>query len=350
MDFVEGGWPGSNPRDLEYFEEVKKLRLRHAQDRGLLQHLEGRRPVRPGRRRDYAVPAAGGDGACRHRRQELGPAREGRLRVCLDTNLKMIDADHTLPERAAAGPSSSTRSTSSTATRATGVCGEGREGGRRRGGGRGRALRYERGQHALRDRRPRGRGAERRARFALGIHCHNDTEKAVANTPHGGAGRRASTCRARSTATGSAAATPTSVPSSRTSSSRWAATARTAEKLAALRDLSLFVDEVANLIPDKRRPYVGSAAFAHKGGIHVSAIRKNPVTYEHIDPALVGNSQRFLVSDLSGESTILAEGEGIRHRHGEGQEGGQRGTAAGSRSWSTAASSSRAPRPPWSCS
>jgi 2-isopropylmalate synthase len=72
-----------------------------------------------------------------------------------------------------------------------------------------------------------------------------------------------------------------------------------------LRDLSIFVDEVANLIPNKNRPYVGSAAFAHKGGIHAAAVRKNPATYEHIDPPLVGNSQRFLVSDLSGESTIL---------------------------------------------
>ena len=80
-----------------------------------------------------------------------------------------------------------------------------------------------------------------------------------------------------------------------------------AGRLAALRDLSLFVDEVANLIPDKHRPYVGDSAFAHKGGIHVSAIRKNPATYEHIDPALVGNSQRVLVSDLSGEGSILAK-------------------------------------------
>jgi len=75
--------------------------------------------------------------------------------------------------------------------------------------------------------------------------------------------------------------------------------------LSQLRELSLFVDEMANLIPDKHRPYVGESAFAHKGGIHVSAIRKNPETYEHVDPALVGNSQRVLVSDLSGESSIL---------------------------------------------
>jgi 2-isopropylmalate synthase len=76
------------------------------------------------------------------------------------------------------------------------------------------------------------------------------------------------------------------------------------ERIPRLRELSLFVDEMANFIPDKHRPYVGESAFAHKGGIHVSAIRKNPETYEHIRPELVGNSQRVLISDLSGESSI----------------------------------------------
>ena len=72
-----------------------------------------------------------------------------------------------------------------------------------------------------------------------------------------------------------------------------------------LKELSLFIDEMANFVPDKHRAYVGDAAFAHKGGIHVSGVRKNPETYEHIEPHRVGNRQRVLVSDLSGESTIL---------------------------------------------
>jgi 2-isopropylmalate synthase len=79
------------------------------------------------------------------------------------------------------------------------------------------------------------------------------------------------------------------------------------EKLLKLRELSLFVDETANFIPDKHRPYVGDAAFAHKGGIHVSAVQRNPATYEHIEPGLVGNIQRILVSDQSGASTILSK-------------------------------------------
>jgi len=71
-----------------------------------------------------------------------------------------------------------------------------------------------------------------------------------------------------------------------------------------LTKLSRFVSEVANIPPQSSRPYVGRSAFAHKGGYHVDAIRKNPVAYEHIDPELVGNSRRVITSDLSGKSSI----------------------------------------------
>jgi 2-isopropylmalate synthase len=65
------------------------------------------------------------------------------------------------------------------------------------------------------------------------------------------------------------------------------------------------INELGNLKHNIHQPYVGRSAFAHKGGVHVSAILKNPKTYEHIDPELVGNRQRVLVSDLSGKSNLL---------------------------------------------
>lgn len=77
------------------------------------------------------------------------------------------------------------------------------------------------------------------------------------------------------------------------------------EQLRILRDVSRFVNEIANLRHFKRQPFVGDSAFAHKAGVHVSAVRKRPETYEHIRPELVGNSQRVLVSDLAGKSNIL---------------------------------------------
>ena len=74
--------------------------------------------------------------------------------------------------------------------------------------------------------------------------------------------------------------------------------------LAGLKSLSRFVSETANIVPLNSRPYVGKSAFAHKGGIHVSAIMKVPKAYEHIEPELVGNNRRVLISDLSGKSNI----------------------------------------------
>ncbi len=76
------------------------------------------------------------------------------------------------------------------------------------------------------------------------------------------------------------------------------------KSLCQLTNLSLFVSDIVNLPPLNSRPFVGRSAFAHKGGIHVSAILKNPVAYEHMDPELVGNQRRVLVSDLSGKSNI----------------------------------------------
>lgn len=77
------------------------------------------------------------------------------------------------------------------------------------------------------------------------------------------------------------------------------------EQLKKLREVSHIFYELANIIPDKHQPYVGDSAFAHKGGLHVSGIIKNRETYEHIDPDLVGNRQRVLVSDLSGRSNVV---------------------------------------------
>jgi 2-isopropylmalate synthase len=76
------------------------------------------------------------------------------------------------------------------------------------------------------------------------------------------------------------------------------------DKLRHLTEVSRFVSEVANIPPWNQRPFVGRSAFAHKGGVHVSAIAKNPAAYEHTRPEEVGNRRRVLVSDLSGKSNI----------------------------------------------
>ncbi|MGH1394889.1 MAG: citramalate synthase [Trichormus sp.] len=74
-----------------------------------------------------------------------------------------------------------------------------------------------------------------------------------------------------------------------------------------LTEASLFVSEVVNLAPDEHAPFVGRSAFAHKGGIHVSAVERNPLTYEHIQPEQVGNRRRIVISEQSGISNVLAK-------------------------------------------
>jgi len=82
---------------------------------------------------------------------------------------------------------------------------------------------------------------------------------------------------------------------------------RCAAKLAELRDLSLYFDELANVRPDTKAPYVGASAFAHKGGLHANAAQKVKRSYEHIDPTLVGNHTRILVSDMAGRTSLVVK-------------------------------------------
>ncbi len=79
-----------------------------------------------------------------------------------------------------------------------------------------------------------------------------------------------------------------------------------AGKLDQLTELSRLLDEILNRVPNRNAPYVGSSAFAHKGGLHVSAVNKDPKTYEHIDPQLVGNRRQIIISEQSGKSNIIS--------------------------------------------
>lgn len=142
----------------------------------------------------------------------------------------------------------------------------------------------------------------------LGIHAHNDSECAVANSIIAvelGAVQVQGTINGLGERCGNANLCSI-VPNLQI---KLGYKCLTDENLRKLRDASRFVNEIANLRHFKRQPFVGDSAFAHKGGIHVSAIRKRPETYEHIRPDLVGNSQRVLISDLAGKSNILRKAE-----------------------------------------
>lgn len=150
--------------------------------------------------------------------------------------------------------------------------------------------------------------ARRFPQVRLGIHPHNDSELAVANAL---AAVRAGATHVQGTTNGYGERCGnlnlTSLIPNLILKYGLELQGIPREKLHELRNVSLFVDGRANLAPNIRAPYVGDAAFAHKGGIHVSAVLKDARTYEHIPPEAVGNSRRVLVSDLSGRSNLLAK-------------------------------------------
>ena len=138
----------------------------------------------------------------------------------------------------------------------------------------------------------------------LGIHCHNDSDTAVANSF---AAIRAGVIHVQGTINGFGercgnANLCSIIPNLVL---KLGIPCIDEERLKNLVRVSRYVNELANIVHDKHQPYVGASAFAHKGGVHVAAIRKDPTTYEHIPPEKVGNRQRVLVSDLSGASNVL---------------------------------------------
>ena len=138
----------------------------------------------------------------------------------------------------------------------------------------------------------------------MGIHAHNDSEVAVANSLNAiqaGAEQVQGTINGYGERCGNANLVSI-IPNLKI---KMGIDCVTDEQLLSLKDVSAFVDELANKAHWNQQPFVGKSAFAHKGGVHVSAVRKNSQTYEHIEPEKVGNFQRILVSDLSGKSNVL---------------------------------------------
>jgi len=301
MHFIEGGWPGSNPKDLQYFKEVKKLSLKNSK---IVAFSSTMKPhARPDE--DEIIKAIF-DADTEHV-TIVGKSWDlhviDALKVSLDTNLRMIDRTIAYLKRHGKtvffdaehffdGYRKNTLYAMKVVETAIGagadvvvLCDTN-----------GGSMPYD-----VYDIVGKVRGT---VRVKLGIHTHNDTENAAANSlmaVKAGCRHIQGTVNGYGERCGNAnlcSIIPNLIL-------KMGYEGIEQERLVHLRDLSLFVDEMANFLPDKHRPYVGESAFAHKGGIHVSAIRRNPETYEHLKPELVGNTQRVLISDLSGESSIL---------------------------------------------
>ena len=147
---------------------------------------------------------------------------------------------------------------------------------------------------------------KRECSVPLGIHAHNDAEMGVANSlvaVEGGAVQVQGTINGIGERCGNA--NLCSIMANL--ELKMNRSVLKDGRLAQLRNVSNYVSEIANLHPNKRQPYIGETAFAHKGGVHIHAVQKNPITYEHVQPERVGNQRRVLISENSGRSAVLGK-------------------------------------------
>lgn len=305
VHFIEGGWPGSNPKDIEFFEQAKKRRFKNArlaafgstrrkgvaveQDDQVLLLLAAQTPVVTIFGKTWLL----------HVKEVLKTTPDENLAMIGDTirflkdqgRYVIYDAEHALdgfkddPEYALATWRAAQEAGADNVT----LCDTN-----------GGSLPSEiiRAIEAMR----------KNLTVPIGIHTHNDIGLGVANAlvavekgavlvqgTINGYGERTGNCNL------------TSVIPNLALKMRQSCVPETS--LIKLKDLSQYVDEIANLRHDPRQPWVGVTAFAHKGGMHVNAVQKLARSFEHINPELVGNNRRVLVSDLAGRSNIVMKAQ-----------------------------------------
>jgi 2-isopropylmalate synthase len=305
VQYIEGGWPGANPKDIEFFRIIKTIPFKHATVVAFGATRKASNPVQKDPNIQALLAAETGTITLFGKSWNLHVTEA--LGITLHKNLEIIgdsiaylrgkgrrvfyDAEHFFD-----GYKADPDYALETIRRAV-------EAGAERV-----VLCDTNGGTMPWEIRDICAAVKRECSVPLGIHAHNDTEMAVANSlvaietgiiqvqgTINGIGERCGNANLCSI-----------VPNLELKMRRPLLGDR---RLARLREVSNFVAEIANLIPNKHQPYVGDAAFAHKGGVHIHAVQKNPATYEHIIPERVGNRQRMLVSDYTGRSGLLAKVE-----------------------------------------
>lgn len=306
IHFIEGGWPGSNPKDVGFFEEIRKYHLKQARisafgathhhgrtaetDPNLRALLNAKTPVVTIFGKSWTVHVRDALHTTLERNLELIRDSLAFLRPHVDT--LFYDAEHFFdgfrenPDYALA------------------TLGKAIEGGAQclilcdtNGGNIPSSIRAI--MQTVKERYPE---------IPLGIHAHNDTDLAVANSLTAvemGAVQVQGTINGVGERCGNANLCSI-IPNL---CLKMGLNCLLPENLKKLRMVSRYILELANVPSNRYQPYVGRSAFAHKGGVHISAVEKNPLTYEHVEPELVGNTRRVLVSDLSGRATIKRKAE-----------------------------------------
>ena len=301
IHYIEGGWPGSNPKDLRFFRRMQDVALKHAKlaafsmtrraggnadsDANMQALLESGAPVATivGKSWDFHVTEA------------LGTTLAENLAMIGDTlaflrprmDEVLFDAEHFFDGfRANREYALATLKAAEDA------------------GAQWLVLCDTNGGTLPTELVAILQAVKKHVRAPLGIHVHNDAECAVANSlaaVNEGVAQVQGTFNGFGERCGNANLVSI-IPSLIL---KMGLDCIPEPNLRELRDVSRFVSELANRTPWSAQPYVGDSAFAHKGGMHVSAVQKHPETYEHIDPQAVGNHRRVLISELAGKSNIL---------------------------------------------
>jgi 2-isopropylmalate synthase len=301
IDYIEGGWPGSNPKDKEFFARAAGLALKHARLTAFGSTRFAKNPVTEDRNVkalcDAGTPVVSifGKSWDLHTKRALGVSEEENLTLIRETvtHLKahgkevVYDAEHFF-DGYIGNPAFALRTLEAAKNAGADVlCLCDTNGGAVTG-------------------RLAEIVAEVRKRFdgVIGIHCHNDSDLAVANTV---AAVEAGVTHVQGCLNGYGERCGNTNLASVLAilETKLGHTAIGPEKLQNLTTVCRFIAELANLPLRNDQPFVGRSAFAHKGGVHVAAVLKDSATYEHIAPELVGNRQRVLVSDLSGRGNIM---------------------------------------------
>lgn len=303
VDFIEGGYPLSNPKDYEYFQEVRKLDLRHAKvaafgmtrrkgvapadDTCLRALLEAQTPL---------VTIVGKTWDL-HVREILGTTLEENLHMIADSVAHckaagrevFYDAEHFFDgfQHNPVYALQTLRAAEEAGASVLILCDTN-----------GGTL-----PDAIADAVDRVRLL---IRTEIGIHCHNDCDVAVANTL-AAVSRGATQVQGTMNGIGERCGNADLVSIIANLSLKLGHEVLRPESLKRLTEVSRYVYETANMNFRSSQPFVGASAFAHKGGMHTHAVARNSASYEHISPAAVGNERRILVSELSGQSTILAK-------------------------------------------
>ena len=301
VHYVEGGWPGSNPRDIDFFEKAQRAHFSQTKitafgsTRYPEKTVENDTVLQALLKTETQVVTLFGKSWDMHVKDALSTSLDENLRMIFESiaYLKkhreevLFDAEHFFdgyknnPQYAL----KAVKEAESAGADWIILCDTN-----------GGSLPHE--VHSIFEE------VKKSVSVKMGIHAHNDSEVAVANTltaVQAGAEQVQGTINGYGERCGNANLVSI-IPNLKI---KMGINYVTDEQLQGLKDVSAFVDELTNKAHWNQQPFVGKSAFAHKGGVHVSAVRKNSKTYEHVQPEKVGNHQRILVSDLSGKSNIL---------------------------------------------